>query len=401
MAEDVVNEHIAGPEQEESVTSSTDSTAALPTEATPGADAGEPQVGGAPAQRPASDGGTGAQAAGGTPGAQLSQQEIRLLRDELHGRGFDVSPYGSDDEALEDIIQRAHQHRQIQAQYQQLNDAYQQLAWQQQQARAQAQQAQQAQQQQPAQQQAQDWGWEKPPEWDPEWERQITVDEQGRIVAAPGSMPGILQKRAEYNRYLNRQLHKFAQDPLKVLAPGIKQMLDERDKRVQALEERLEREKTQSFVTSYVNQNLQHMLQFDANGQPKRQVGTGYYAYSPYGQAFMYHLDEAKQLGFAGDQAIKWAERGARAAVADQWLAQQQQQPAQQPAAQPAAPTKPKNGIARALRNPSHSGTEAAARGSSGVAQNDQLDFGKDLSNRLLGQYGSWEAVDAILNQQQ
>jgi hypothetical protein len=312
---------------------------------------------------------------------QAATPEFTSIRDWMGGQGFDTSRYQSDEDAVKELFQFR-----VQAQ-----QAQQQAAYYQQQLQQYQQQLQQHQTPAPQPKVEQKPYWEPLPEFNPDWVQLVERDQAtGRLVVKEqfrGQVdPSLPQKVEAYARAKEDRQAKLLQDPVAAIWEGVQQrlepILNEREQKWRQDYER--NQQAQQFMNALIPK----LFAFDqGTGQPLIDPTTGSQAFTPWGQAFQYYLDEASQMTPDPAKRKRYAENMANAWELEQKQKAQQLAPPVQP--QAAAPQRG-NTLRGAARNPSRSGTESA-----GTPQNAELPFYQKLQQSIEREYGSLEAADA------
>lgn len=241
----------------------------------------------APAAQPAS-----IQPPGG--GAPASSPGFVGIREALaSGYGLDLRKHYPDDHAalaaLANGFRQAQQYQPIVSQYQQHQQEFQQyLAAKQEQAR-------QAQAQQPQ-------SWWKAPEFDPQWRNQIVKDPvTGRLVAAEGADPNVVQKYMAAMQHTQQFLDKFAFDPIGSIRPGIEEVV--REIAAELTQQQLGGYQEQVFAQSWVGQNSGWLHARDQAGNLLTDPQTGRPALSELGQRFVHYVRQGESAGMRSVQA--------------------------------------------------------------------------------------------------
>jgi hypothetical protein len=257
-------------------------------------------------------------------GAAQSQAALSVVQALSQQYGLDLGV--QDDHAALARLAQAYQYAQqnhhlVQYGQQYVQHADQFNAWRRQQEEA-------ARQQQAAQQK-QGWGWTAP-EWDPSWQQKILRDQNGNLTVAQGQDPSIINKYLAWTDHQRGVLDRLAQDPLKVIQPGLEQLIDQR---AQALfEQRFAATQEQSAARDFVRQNSSWLHQRDQSGNVLIDQRTGREALSPAGQRFGQYVQQAEQLGLNTQAQVQYAMGLTQRDVlyAQQSALQAQQQGAQQ-----------------------------------------------------------------------
>lgn len=269
----------------------------------------------------------------GAASAQQTQsgqaQAAWNLRQELSGLGIDASQYADDQAAWKAFKgQLAEQVRQ-QQQLAQWGQHY--LAQKQQYDAALA--AYQKQQQAAAQPQqgGEKEPWWKVPEWNEQYERLLTRDKNGNVVAIPGADPSLPLKYQAYQQWQAETFKNFLTNPIETLRPGLEELIQA--KANELIEKRLGGYSDNEQAHRYVA-NAPWMFQQDANGQ--RVLGpNGRPQLSPAGQRFAQYVQYAEKT--LGIRDVQRQAQFAQNEVQREYLLahyQRQQQASQQAAAQ-------------------------------------------------------------------
>ncbi len=108
------------------------------------------------------------------------------------------------------------------------------------------------------------------PEFDPTWKYQITQDENGQLVPAPGAPTDIVDRYNRYMDFKNQRMDEFVQDPEKFIAKHIegrtRELQEEQVKLTQA-ELAAERDKMAISAWADRNKNLLYVSGDVANGE--------------------------------------------------------------------------------------------------------------------------------------
>lgn len=231
----------------------------------------------------------------------------------------------------------------------------------------------------------------QPPEFNPKW-LQMVEEQNGRLVPLPGADPNLGQKIAEYQDFVREQSQKFWRSPVEFLnevgyGESLQQQIEQRVQ--EALEQRLSSFEKKQQIAQLINQNMGMFVQmqdnqpvYDALGQPQ---------FTPEGQAFYRYVEEADSLGIS-DPEKRWqyAMKQLRADVADQLIAQQQQQApitsaiAAQVNEQKKQEFTGTRRVSQAARQPSRAGTIARAADPSAPSQNPNASLREAMRAELV-----------------
>jgi len=185
------------------------------------------------------------------------------------------------------------------------------------------------------------------PEYNPAWESQITRDEKGQLVAAPGAEPDVVQKLAKYHNWARTEATKMLHQPEEYFGDLIEQRAQ------QVIEQRLgdfayqqDMQRSAQEAQTWMQRNMDWLCEHDpVTGQLVLDHG-GHPVATPTGRVFAQHaLNIAQSFpGATNEQVVALAAQLTRGAIHEQHYQaalRQAQQPAQpapnQPAAQPAA----------------------------------------------------------------
>lgn len=191
-------------------------------------------------------------------------------------------------------------------------------------------------------------GWWQAPPYDPSWEHMVVMGQDGSLQARPGADPSIPMKLAQWRQFQRSKLDEFAQDPMKLLGPGLQEQLSKIvDQQVQA---RLAATEGNRFSQEYVQRNAGWLFE-QQNGQTTRDPFTGQPKLSAAGQKFAGYV---RQLEAAGLSDVRLVQQQAQAMVERDLYAMihQGQQPQNGHQQQYQQPQYPQNGL-------SHLGTVA------------------------------------------
>jgi len=106
-----------------------------------------------------------------------------------------------------------------------------------------------------------------PPEFNPNWERQVTRDPQtGALVAAPGAPPDVVPKYTAYLQYRQEAMEKFISNPFEFMAPAIRQLAQ---KEAQSIVDGKFSQTTElASSAKYVQDNSSWLYNLGADGKP-------------------------------------------------------------------------------------------------------------------------------------
>lgn len=188
------------------------------------------------------------------------------LLESLRSQGIDVQG-SNDQEAIQALATRWREYQQLQqlapAARSYLQDRDQYVAWKrQQEAEAQKQRAQDPQQPWYAK-------WFTPPEYNPAWERQITTDANGNIVAVPGAPPGVVEKYLNYRQHRQELAEKFMSNPYQFIEEPVKHLAQQMAE--QAVQKHLQQYQDQNFAKDFVNQQASWLYDRDQTGNVRVQ----------------------------------------------------------------------------------------------------------------------------------
>ncbi len=261
-----------------------------------GVPAGGGQAGAAPTAAPAvpvGEGGGAGQSAGGGGGAGQSAQAWASIRDAAREMGYDLSRYQDDRSALGALVQRAQAAEQASelARYGQyfLEHRQQFEQWRGEQEKAKA-----------AQAAAAETSWWKAPEYDPRWRQMVQKDPvTGKLVAAEGAPPDVVQKYLTAVQHQQEFLDKFTFDPIGAVKPGIEEVA--RQIALQVVQQHLGGYSDTQHAQTYIQQNSSWLHERDASGNL---VGDqqGRPQLSQAGQRFLAHFEQGVRMGIQGEQ---------------------------------------------------------------------------------------------------
>jgi len=149
------------------------------------------------------------------PEAAAAEQEIQSLRDAAAERGFDLSKFKSDDDALEHLVTVARQAEESRSQLSQYQQMVQQMMAQQQRPR----------EPEPELEKPKLWD---PPEFNPVWFSQVRQDDQGNLIPANGGTQETVAKLQRWAQFRQEQQEQFWNDPFSYMRPFIEQIAEER-----------------------------------------------------------------------------------------------------------------------------------------------------------------------------
>jgi hypothetical protein len=184
--------------------------------------------------------------------------------------------------------------------------------------------------------------WWKAPEWNTDYERFLTTDDKGRVVAVPGADPTLPMKYEQYRSWQKDTLTKFLQNPIETIKPGLEQMIEA--KAQELIEKKLGAYDAKQFASNYVAGAADWMYQKGQDGRPAVD-SLGKPILTTAGQKFAGYVTEAESLGIQdARQQQNYAERMTQRDAYAAWYAQAQgKQPATpangQPAPQAGGPT--------------------------------------------------------------
>jgi hypothetical protein len=246
------------------------------------------------------------------------------IRDAIaQARGVDLSGFGSDDELLAYIEAMAQQAQQIPvlerlAAFGQrvMPYASQFEEWLQSQGATPEQAAQIAATQQQAHPQHPGTGqqpapapyWSAPPDWNPEWEKYLALDDRGNVVVPQQYLgavdAGLPQKYLAYRRWQQEQQQKLLADPVGAIWDGIEQRLEARDRERGVLTQRdLEDYRARQFANSFAMANRDWLYVTDPQtGQPATNP-AGQPQLSEAGQYYAVQVQRLERSGITDPQA--------------------------------------------------------------------------------------------------
>lgn len=227
-----------------------------------------------------------------------AQPATTLIRDNLMRQGMQVGHYQSDDQLLADIGSTVVNHQQLQPI---IRLGYEALERQRQTGGTPAAPApaqpqvpgQPAQPQRPA-----------APEWRPEWDQLVRVDERtGRLVAVdPMAVnPLVVERANEYAAWRRQRAEAMLRDPVGTMRQeGLDQLLNEvreqirTELRQETAAEQQAREAEQ-ITAQFLEQNRSAFFQLDAQGQPVTNPLNGQFVLTPVGAAAAQHAEVFRQ----------------------------------------------------------------------------------------------------------
>lgn len=307
-------------------------------------------------------------------------------RERLRSLGVDPTPFQDDEAVFNALIGRIQQFRELEpyvaAGRKYASQASQFEEWQRQQAA----------QQQAAQPQAKA-GW-KAPEYDPSWPHQTTFDPRtGKWMSNPGVDPMVGDKYTAFRRHQDDFTARLAREGPAVFMEEMQRVADERAQ--QLIQAHLAQYQTQTYVSSFEEQNQQWLYEHDQHGQVLRDL-NGQPAFTEAGRRFYHHVNTANQLGIVDPR--KKEEFAKRQLQADIVLARQQTAPA---ATAPAATNEQqKQALLAAGHRPSHAGTAVPASNPNIIQQpqNERLTLSEMMRARFKEKGITDEMVAAMEN---
>jgi len=194
-------------------------------------------------------------------------------------------------------------------------------------------------------QQQEEKGW-KAPEWDPEWENLVKIDEAtGRYVPANQWVnPAVVDKVNAFVNHRKQFSTKFFTNPLETLnEAGLERLLEEKLGKFQ------EKLRTEAYIEQrhreaehYIQSNYKEFYQTDANGYPIYD-SLGNFVLTPRGKAFAYYRSKAEEAGVADPvQQQDFAKKQVRLLELE-WERHEAEQMARAAAAEKKAPGRRKN----------------------------------------------------------
>lgn len=249
----------------------------------------EPPIAPAPEPEPTPELGVAA-----TPAPEPESEQVSF-RDALQGKGYDVGQFADDDALLEHItgeIQRARQIPELarKAQYFDYLAPYaadidaliqQKMA--------------------PAPQKAIEETpyWEKPPQWDPLWDRGLEYDEQlQQYRARPGFHPDLPQKYAARKEWERRAAARLLDDPAAVVREGLKADFESLRAEARSIaQEELTRYRQEQQANAFVLEHARWLYEPDAGGRPKIDPSTGQPIFSQNGVRFVQLTQQLAAVG--------------------------------------------------------------------------------------------------------
>lgn len=125
--------------------------------------------------------------------------------------------------------------------------------------------------------------WWTKPEFDPNWQNQVILDNQGNYVPKQGYPTDIAAKMNAYVAHQRKVIQDFTIDPMAMLRPGVEEVAREIAQKM--VDEKLAGFQTQQFIQSFEQQNANWLFQQGPNGTAYDPV-TGQPQTTPVGREF-------------------------------------------------------------------------------------------------------------------
>jgi hypothetical protein len=334
-----------------------------------------------------------------TPPTPPTSPAAPSLLETLRSQGIDIDAQ-DEQGALQAIAQRWREHQQLTAlapaarQYLQNRDQF--TQWQ---------RAQQAEEAKKKADQPKPWysEWFTPPEYNPAWERMITTDANGNLVAVPGAPPGVVEKYQAYRQSRSELADKFMSNPYEFMEPAVKHLAQQIAQ--QEVQKHLQQYRDQNFAKEFVTQQASWLYDRTQDGNLRYQQivdpGTGRVVQQPvlstWGAKLRdYVMEESQRQGQRGYSDLDEQQRNALTRVQLEYAMSRLQelekgQPAASaaPAAPPPSPREAANGRFLAGGRPGSPATPPSVTPPSQPP--------KDLAERLRERFKAQGVTDEAL----
>jgi hypothetical protein len=232
--------------------------------------------------------------------------------------------------------------------------------------------------------------WPVAPEWRPEWEQYLALDERGQVVIRPEyqmvANPAIVDKYQEYKQWRSKNLDKLLSDPVEAIWPELERRFKQTAQSVAS--EQLTSYRQQQFANSFAVSNQDWLYVQDPNTAAPAQHANGTPVLSEAGQMYIYNLQRAEAMGVRDPQ-----EQAQLALELTQGAFAGRQTQAAPVPSQPAGASPPQAEIPdmreRFLSGNGHAPNRTGTLSNTGLprqAQNDQLGFRDALLQKARDQ---------------
>ena len=214
--------------------------------------------------------------------------------------------------------------------------------------------------------------WPKPPEWNPEWARYLTVGVDGQVRAVNPLYEKYAEAYHAREKWAEQNLDRLLHDPVGVVlnAPQFKETIQ------QVLQEEFDRRNERSTIEGIIRENAEHFFVRGADGAPVIDPITNQPVLTPQGQFVQTFLQWAVSADVKSLLPIALTlgnllAGGGGAQAANQSLPAQQQQVATPPVTQqpPSSPAQPAPALQRRQSARSAGGEGSQPRGGVGTTK--------------------------------